>query len=178
MVSLDAGGPAGPAVKVGQQLAYTGLKLNETASGKLWAVIVSDDGGLWKFPAGELAYCSSGTPCCLLGFMACAIVGEKCQAACCSRASTDPRDDQRCIAAHDLCAACAPKAGSAFRNELGSSCTSNNECCEGLVCFTRGELEKTRTCIQPLVWLSSSSCVVWLTQLLTAGGCPKSVNLS
>lgn len=60
LVSLDAGSPAGPAVKVGRQLSYTGLKLREPASGKLWAVVLSDDGGLWKFPAAELGYCSSG----------------------------------------------------------------------------------------------------------------------
>lgn len=60
LVSLDAGGPTGPTVKAGQQLAYTGMKLKEPASGKMWAVVLSDDGGLWKFPAAELAYCNSG----------------------------------------------------------------------------------------------------------------------
>ena len=147
LVSLDAGRPAGPAVKVGQQLAYTGLKLNETASGKLWAVIVSDGGGLWKFPAGELAYCSSGTPSCLRGRHV--LLLERAARLRAAGVPQQPHPEElRCIAAHDLCAACAPRGGSAYRNELGSSCTSNNECCEGLVCFTRGELEKALACIQ------------------------------
>ena len=72
---------AAPAVNPGDELQYSGIKLKETLAGgavRLWALVYDSAGGLWRWPAAEMAFCAadrgeaaaaaaergSGRPCC------------------------------------------------------------------------------------------------------------------
>lgn len=57
VANINAG--SGPAVSAGQELAYTGLKIDSYTIGvDAWAVVYDAAGGLWMYPAGDLVYCA------------------------------------------------------------------------------------------------------------------------
>ena len=65
LVSLDDGAGSGPAVRAGQQLAYTRVKL-QGGNATYWSVVAADDGTLWRFPSAELTYCDGPAGACTL----------------------------------------------------------------------------------------------------------------
>ncbi|PRW20899.1 RNA helicase [Chlorella sorokiniana] len=53
---------SGPAVKDRDELKFTGIKLKEAVStgySQYWAVVYGPEGGLWKYPVSDIAFCSA-----------------------------------------------------------------------------------------------------------------------